>query len=598
MRRVSKSQLFVINAFRPFLILLALLAMFLTPSEAWEASVSQNLTVTVTPATQSVSFNPAALTFPSQGIDTPSGAQTITMTNTGNVSFPLSSVAITGTNGGDFSETNNCPKPLAVSATCQISVTFTPTATGTRTASVAVSATGGGTYTVALSGTGVSAFFVATNGSDSNPGTLAAPFATLGKCQSAMQTNSTVKTCYIRAGTYNLPHPLTCNVSGNSSASLNFTSADNNEVWSYYPPDGYNNAIIDFGGQAGTSNGAATAICINGTNNLTFTGLQLQNAYADIIYIGSGSSSVNITNNILHGQYYSSFPADNAIILVNDGAGSVISHNYIYSSYDRGVDIEEISTNGTNNISVDHNVLIDTCHNNGDCGAIYYFGTPSAPPVISANYVKDINLGRNQPGIGENVGFCIYYDSTANAVTASNNVCTGSVGYANPAGGGGNACFFIHSGNNNMYTGNICDLQNPTMQIVNSQGGSGNSFTKEIIISNQAQTAGAGYACFSSSQITPSTNDYYNYNTSYGINSGGCNSDPSPQNIRPLIHCWGAIVASNSAVFNSPVYFPTQPSGWDTPGFWGPPGFTIPHVGTAPSWSTSSGDGVTCTATN
>ena len=66
-------------------------------------------------------------------------AFTITITNTGTVSFPLSGVGITGANAGDFSETNDCPSPLAVSASCHINVVFTPSAAGTRTASVVVS---------------------------------------------------------------------------------------------------------------------------------------------------------------------------------------------------------------------------------------------------------------------------------------------------------------------------------------------------------------------------------------------------------------------------------------------------------------------------
>ncbi|MBV8936325.1 MAG: hypothetical protein JO095_11035, partial [Alphaproteobacteria bacterium] len=46
-------------------------------------------------------------------------------------------------------------------------------------------------------------FVVATNGDDNNPGTLAQPFATPKRCQSAMQ-GSSEKICYIRAGTYNV----------------------------------------------------------------------------------------------------------------------------------------------------------------------------------------------------------------------------------------------------------------------------------------------------------------------------------------------------------------------------------------------------------
>ncbi|MGB6026025.1 MAG: hypothetical protein WBG40_12585, partial [Candidatus Sulfotelmatobacter sp.] len=45
-------------------------------------------------------------------------------------------------------------------------------------------------------------FYVAPNGNDNNPGTLAQPFATLGKAQSAMRASSSIKTTYIRAGLY------------------------------------------------------------------------------------------------------------------------------------------------------------------------------------------------------------------------------------------------------------------------------------------------------------------------------------------------------------------------------------------------------------
>ena len=38
-----------------------------------------------------------------------------------------------------------------------------------------------------------SAFYVATNGSDSNPGTFSAPFATLTKAQAAMRANRTIR---------------------------------------------------------------------------------------------------------------------------------------------------------------------------------------------------------------------------------------------------------------------------------------------------------------------------------------------------------------------------------------------------------------------
>lgn len=96
------------------------------------------------------------------------------------------------------------------------------------------------------------AYYVATAtstpaGSDSNAGTLQAPFLTLGKCQTQMRAGST-KTCYVRGGTYALP-----------SGGLVLSSSDNGETWSSYPPDGPNAAILDLGGLGASTAGVTLA---------------------------------------------------------------------------------------------------------------------------------------------------------------------------------------------------------------------------------------------------------------------------------------------------------------------------------------------------
>jgi hypothetical protein len=73
-------------------------------------------------------------------------------------------------------------------------------------------------------------YYVATTGNDSNAGTLAAPFATIAKCQTAMRGSST-KTCYIRAGTYSYSTSFS-SCYGNSFAA-EMTTADNGETLSY-----------------------------------------------------------------------------------------------------------------------------------------------------------------------------------------------------------------------------------------------------------------------------------------------------------------------------------------------------------------------------
>jgi FG-GAP-like repeat/Cep192 domain 4/HYDIN/CFA65/VesB-like, Ig-like domain/FG-GAP repeat/Protein of unknown function (DUF1573) len=100
-------------------------------------------------------LSPTDLTFAAQNVGSMSTPQTVTLTNFGNKALNITSVAIAGANPGDFGQTNSCGASVAVGASCDINVTFSPTATGTRTASVSVTDDGvGSPQTVSLSGTG------------------------------------------------------------------------------------------------------------------------------------------------------------------------------------------------------------------------------------------------------------------------------------------------------------------------------------------------------------------------------------------------------------------------------------------------------------
>jgi len=66
------------------------------------------------------------------------------------------SISITGADPSDFAQTNNCPLTLAPAKKCTISVTFSPKALGTRTATLSVSDNASNSpQTVSLSGTSV-----------------------------------------------------------------------------------------------------------------------------------------------------------------------------------------------------------------------------------------------------------------------------------------------------------------------------------------------------------------------------------------------------------------------------------------------------------
>jgi hypothetical protein len=97
------------------------------------------------------SLSATMLTFGGQEVGTTSAAQTLTLTNYGEATLNISGIAATG----DFAETSGCGASLARAASCRISVSFTPTALGSRIGTLSVTDNVlGSPQTVSLSGTG------------------------------------------------------------------------------------------------------------------------------------------------------------------------------------------------------------------------------------------------------------------------------------------------------------------------------------------------------------------------------------------------------------------------------------------------------------
>jgi Abnormal spindle-like microcephaly-assoc'd, ASPM-SPD-2-Hydin len=114
------------------------------------------VTGTGTAAAPAVSFSPTSLAFGNQTTNTTSTARPVTLSNTGTGALTITSISLAGTNPTNFAQTNNCGTSVAAGANCTINVTFTPSATGARSASLSVADNAAGTpQTVALTGTGV-----------------------------------------------------------------------------------------------------------------------------------------------------------------------------------------------------------------------------------------------------------------------------------------------------------------------------------------------------------------------------------------------------------------------------------------------------------
>ena len=95
-------------------------------------------------------LNPNALAFAAQAVGTTSPAQIVTLTNTGASALNLTNISVTGA----FGETNTCSTSLAAGSSCQVSVTFSPTAVGSAAANLTITDNAGSPQTVALSGVG------------------------------------------------------------------------------------------------------------------------------------------------------------------------------------------------------------------------------------------------------------------------------------------------------------------------------------------------------------------------------------------------------------------------------------------------------------
>ena len=195
----------------------------------------QSVPLTGTGTQTAVTLAPPNLNLGSQLVGTTSVAQTVTLTNSGTAPLSLSSIAITGANAGDFAETNNCGATVAVLASCQINVTFTPTAVGARSATLTftdntpnspqtANLTGNGssatppTCTLSIQGGSSSLSVLATGNCVDPNATITATTIDWGD-DSQLTSGSTGTHIYAAAGTFTITVAATNNFGQQGSAS-------------------------------------------------------------------------------------------------------------------------------------------------------------------------------------------------------------------------------------------------------------------------------------------------------------------------------------------------------------------------------------------
>ena len=282
------------------------------------------------------SFNPTSLSFGNQALSTTSTAKTVTLTNSGNQTLTISSISITGTNSGDFSQTNNCGSSLSQSGNCTISVTFTPSATGSRSASVSISDNAGGSpQTVSLTGTGtgtpqisfsptswsfgnqlVNTSSTAESITVTNPGnaslTISSVSITGTNAGDFSQTNN-CSTVAAGSGSCTIQVTFTPSATGSRSASVSVTDNASGSPHTVAlsgtgtaPQISFSPSSWSFGNQLVNTSSTAESITVTnpGTATLTISGISITGTNAadfsqtnncSTVAAGSGSCTIQVT---------------------------------------------------------------------------------------------------------------------------------------------------------------------------------------------------------------------------------------------------------------------------------------------------------------
>jgi methionine-rich copper-binding protein CopC len=123
---------------------------------AGSGAATHSVALSGTGVVPTYTLSPTSLAFGNELINVASAPQSVTLTNSGGVALPISSITLSTSGSQPFAQTNTCGSSVAIGASCTIAVVFNPASTGSGTALLSVNAgSGAATQTVALSGTGI-----------------------------------------------------------------------------------------------------------------------------------------------------------------------------------------------------------------------------------------------------------------------------------------------------------------------------------------------------------------------------------------------------------------------------------------------------------
>ncbi|PYU92591.1 MAG: hypothetical protein DMG25_11805, partial [Acidobacteria bacterium] len=351
------------------------------------------------------SLSPTSLTFGNQNVGTTSAARAVTLSNSGSAALSVTSIAVTGTNAGDFAQSNNCGSSVAAAGSCTINVTFTPAASGTRSATVTVTDNATGSpHTAGLTGSGVSSgtggtnYYVSTTGSDSSgAGSSSSPWATIAYASTKVGPGSTV---HVAPGTYS--GQFNTNSSGTSSAYITYVSdtkwgakiaGGSSSTWSNYGayvtiqgfdvtgPTGCCNAIYTAGNATQIiGNNVHSVQNSNGCSSTGGGGIVVDSTNAQVIGNYAHDNGPSSACNYIHGIYIANSS--------NPGSGAYVANNISFRNSGWGIQLWHSATQET--------LVNNTIFNNLTGGIVV--GAGSGSGVTDDNTVVSNNIVYNNPG--------------------------------------------------------------------------------------------------------------------------------------------------------------------------------------------------------
>jgi hypothetical protein len=253
-----------------------------------------------------VSLSPTSLSFGNEEVGVPT-TQPVTLTNTGTAALSITSIAISGANSGDFTQSNNCGSLLGAGANCTINVTFNPSKTGNRAGNVKlVDNAPGSPQTVPLSGVGIAPVAVLSPTGLSFTGVLVGSSSSpLALTLENTGTASLIITSIMATGDFSQTN--NCTVVATSSSCVIDVTFSPTAVWSrggsiVITDNAYNNPqqvafLVGMG-----NSGAATSFS---TKSLGFGSVHLGTTTAakTITLTNTGTAALNINSILASGDY-------------------------------------------------------------------------------------------------------------------------------------------------------------------------------------------------------------------------------------------------------------------------------------------------------